>query len=419
MHLCIFEDQYYSNFLPLAYFRPVYDLRSGMLSLRSKIVSLLPRATQTLFVRRELSALLTEENPRTTVNGLPDDDCWFVNGRLLADEAAGTLLRQRLKGSRVFMHHGSVAAAFVARRDVPRAVASGPITDDSFPGIPAEQHECTLLRFPWELIHRTPEEIERDLLRTATTRRGYRGVRGTISGVHLINKKHLYAGKNCTINAGAVLDASDGPIVIGSNVTVMPNAVIEGPAFIGDHSIVKIGAKLYHGTSVGAHCKVGGEIECSVIQSYSNKQHDGYLGHSYLGSWINLGAGTNTSDLKNTYGTVKVDVHGTLVDTQSQFVGMIMGDHAKAGISTMFNSGTVVGVSCNVYGPGFQPKTIPSFSWGEPGSMTDYDLEKSLSTARRMMARRDVTLSPAYEEVFRRIYTLTNNERHTGDRRPG
>ena len=237
-------------------------------------------------------------------------------------------------------------------------------------------------------------------------------MRGKIyPGAHLVNKKHILIGRGSVIKSGAVLDAENGPIIIGENVTVMPNAVIEGPAFIGDHSIIKVGAKIYHGTSIGERCKVGGEVEASVIQSYSNKQHDGFLGHSYLGSWVNIGADTNTSDLKNTYGTVKVFLNGELVDTKLQFVGLIMGDHSKTGINVMFDTGTIVGVSCNIYGAGLPPKFIPSFSWGGEGSFSTYNLEKSLETALRVMARRDVQMGAAYEMLMKDVYAATEDER--------
>ena len=191
----------------------------------------------------------------------------------------------------------------------------------------------------------------------------------------------------------------------------MPNAVIEGPASIGDRTVVKVGAKIYHGTSIGRECKVGGEVEASIVQSYTNKQHDGFLGHSYLGSWVNIGADTNTSDLKNTYGSVKVQLELERIDTGMQFVGVMMGDHSKTGINVMFDSGTVVGVSCNVYGAGLPPKFVPGFSWGDGKSLSVYDLEKGLETARRVLLRRDITMTDAYERLYRHVFAATRSSR--------
>jgi len=156
---------------------------------------------------------------------------------------------------------------------------------------------------------------------------------------------------------------------------------------------------------------VGGELEETIVHSYSNKQHDGFLGHSYLGMWVNLGADTNNSDLKNNYGNVKVYVDGEMVDSGSMFVGLTMGDHSKSGINTMFNTGTVVGVSCNVYGGGFPPKFIPSFTWGGAEGLVEYRLDKALETARAVMNRRKIDLTAADEKLIRGIFEATAKER--------
>jgi UDP-N-acetylglucosamine diphosphorylase/glucosamine-1-phosphate N-acetyltransferase len=158
-------------------------------------------------------------------------------------------------------------------------------------------------------------------------------------------------------------------------------------------------------------CKVGGEVEGAIIHSFSNKQHDGFLGHAYLGMWVNLGADTNNSDLKNNYGTVKVVIDGTQVDTGSMFMGLVMGDHSKSSINSMFNTGTVVGVSSNVFGSGFPPKSVPSFAWGGSEGMTTYEIERALDVARRVMGRRKVELTKAEEAVLRSVFEQTKNAR--------
>ncbi len=184
-----------------------------------------------------------------------------------------------------------------------------------------------------------------------------------------------------------------------------------GPCSIGNGTIVKAGARIYEDTSVGEVCKVGGEVESSIIHSFSNKQHDGFLGHSYLGMWVNLGADTNNSDLKNNYGSVKVVINDEQIDSGSQFMGLTMGDHAKTAINTMFNTGTVVGVACNVFGGGFPPKYIPSFTWGGPEAITTYAMERSIEVAKRAMARRNVQLTDATERLLKKIFDLTRDER--------
>jgi UDP-N-acetylglucosamine diphosphorylase/glucosamine-1-phosphate N-acetyltransferase len=237
-------------------------------------------------------------------------------------------------------------------------------------------------------------------------------MRGLVyEGAHLVNPSNIVIGAGSKIKPGVVLDAEGGPIYIGSNVTVFPNAVIEGPAFVGDRSLIKVGAKIYEHTSIGEVCKVGGEVEASVIHSFSNKQHDGFLGHAYLGMWVNLGADTNNSDLKNNYGSVKVIIDGQTIDSGSMFMGLVMGDHSKSSINSMFNTGTVVGVSSNVFGSGFPPKSVPSFAWGGGEAIKTYDLERALLVARRVMGRRKLELSACEEAVLRTVFDLTKHER--------
>jgi len=191
----------------------------------------------------------------------------------------------------------------------------------------------------------------------------------------------------------------------------MPNAVIQGPCYVGEKSKIKIGAKIYPGTSIGEFCKVGGEVEESIIHSYSNKQHDGFLGHAYLGQWVNIGAGANNSDLKNNYSKVNVYVNGELIDSDSLFVGLTMGDHSKTGINTMFNTGTVVGVMCNIFGADLFSKFVPSFSWGSVRKMTENKLDKALQTARLVMGRRGQDMTPEYENMLKHVHEMAGSNR--------
>jgi UDP-N-acetylglucosamine diphosphorylase/glucosamine-1-phosphate N-acetyltransferase len=181
--------------------------------------------------------------------------------------------------------------------------------------------------------------------------------------------------------------------------------------YIGEGSQIKSCARIYDNVCIGKVCKVGGEVEDSIILPFTNKQHSGFIGHAYLGSWVNIGADTNCSDLKNNYGSVKVYVNGEVVDSGSQFLGVIMGDHTKTAINTMFNTGTIVGFSCNIFGAGFPSKYIPSFSWGGADAVTTYDIQRSIETARRAMIRRDHVMTESDERLFKKIFDLTTKER--------
>jgi UDP-N-acetylglucosamine diphosphorylase/glucosamine-1-phosphate N-acetyltransferase len=218
-------------------------------------------------------------------------------------------------------------------------------------------------------------------------------------------------GKGSTVGPGAVIDASEGPVFIGNNVNILPTAVIEGPCYIGDGSMIRVGAKIYGNTSIGRGCKVGGEVEHSILHSHCNKQHDGFLGHAYLAPWVNLGAGTTTSNLKNTYGSVRVHINGKTVDSHKMFVGMTAGDHVKVGINGTIDTGTVIGPSSNIYGTSIPPRNIPPFTWGTTGDFSTYDIERAVSVATTVMGRRNVVASDAYKQLLRYIFETTSNER--------
>lgn len=217
------------------------------------------------------------------------------------------------------------------------------------------------------------------------------------SGVFLLHPERVFIGSNIRIDPCVVLDASDGPIIIESGVHVQAHSVLMGPCFIGQGSKIKAGAKIYPHSVIGELCKVGGEVENSIIHAFSNKQHEGFLGHSYIGEWVNLGADTNTSDLKNTYGAIRITRRSKPVDTGRMFLGLLCGDHTKSGINTMFTTGTVCGIHANVFGAGYAPQEISSFAWGAIGDNRRYPLKKAISVAETVMQRRGRILLP--EEV--------------------
>ncbi|HNI06201.1 MAG TPA: GlmU family protein [Flavobacteriales bacterium] len=219
------------------------------------------------------------------------------------------------------------------------------------------------------------------------------------------------------LEAGAVAHAAtfnttNGPVWIGAGAEVMEGALLRGPIALGQHAQIKMGAKIYGPSAFGPACRVGGEVNNSVMLGYSNKGHDGFLGNSVLGEWCNLGADTNNSNLKNTYGRVKVWSYAeeNMVNTGLQFCGLIMGDHSRSGINTMFNTGTVVGVSANIFGADFPPKRIPSFAWGGASGFDLYDLERAMETAHQVMERRGVALTPVDEEILKVVFHRDNAE---------
>jgi len=409
--ICVFEDTAYRNLLPLVHLRVTSDLRCGITTLREKIERSYPAIPLSLHCREYLADLVREQNFGVPVNNVQGKSCLFVNGRVVADRSLPEAIPPDgpdvvyLNGETVVAARLSGGALESVRRNLPDTI--GP---EHFEGTTQTEVEVHLIDYPWDLVRRNGDEIVADFaLLIAEEKERMRGL--VYEGAHLVNRNNLFVGDGTQIKPGVVLDAESGPIYIGKNVTVFPNATIEGPAYVGNGCMIKIGAKIYENSSIGEKSKVGGEVEESIIHSHSNKQHDGFLGHSYLARWVNLGADTNTSDLKNNYANVRVLLNGESIDTGSPFVGLTMGDHSKSGINTMFNTGTVVGVSSNVFGSGYPPKAVPSFTWGGAEGMSTYRLDKSLEVAKRVMARRKVSLSSVEETVMRKVFDLTREER--------
>jgi UDP-N-acetylglucosamine diphosphorylase/glucosamine-1-phosphate N-acetyltransferase len=243
----------------------------------------------------------------------------------------------------------------------------------------------TTLSYLWDTLDIVGNQIELDKAYFPLYRPF---IKSHYEGVYGLEKEEIYIGENVKIAPGVVIDATEGAVIISDNVKIMPNSVIIGPCFIGANSVIKIGAKIYENCAIGNNCKIGGELENSIIQSYSNKQHEGFLGHSFIGEWVNLGADTNNSDLKNTYENITVNLNGKTVKTERMFLGLLCGDHTKSGINTMFTTGTIAGVCGILVREWFLPNFIPSFSWGGGQKSPIYHLEKAIKTVNTVMARR-------------------------------
>ena len=329
----LFEDAGWWRHYPLALTRPVFELRVGVTSLGRRLLAQMAARKYTrasLLCREYLAAVTRRAFPTLAVNEMPlDGDLLFLNGATLFFKGELERLLKQLETTPVLHSGGRLVAARLPAAEGKRLLkwlSLGLETVGGVPGCPRElrgQPTKEPVRFmdrPWDLIHQNEPTLMDDFSITSSgfSRAGagaraggaMRGAAPTLPalspGAHLVKKNRILARPGARVMTGAVLDASSGPIILGENARIMPNAVVMGPAYIGPNSVIKIGAKIYGGTSIGPVCKVGGEVEGSILQGYSNKQHEGFLGHSYLGEWTNLGAGTDTSDLKNNYGTVRV-----------------------------------------------------------------------------------------------------------------
>lgn len=405
--LCLFEDERAAQFYPLTLTRPVFDLRCGMTLLYEKITRQFEHAPLHLFCRAHLADVVREAHPHARVNEMPACASWFVHARFLFHDKLPEISDREL----LLKHQGQTVAAFIKPEKL-LLVDQALKLPASLEKVAEQEVAGQWLNYPWDLVNANAQAITRDF---AFYNRGGQILGKVYPNVTLLNAQNIFIAASAKVKPGVVLDAEEGPIYIDEGATVMANAALQGPLYVGKNSTIKMGAKIYEGTAIGDVCKIGGEVEESIIQGYSNKQHEGFLGHAYLGEWVNLGADTNNSDLKNNYGSVKVRINGASIDSGSLFAGLFMGDHAKSGINTMFNTGTVVGVMSNVFGAGYPSKAVPSFAWGGVPSFETYALDKALEVARRVMARRKCELTAAQEKVLRHVFALTEAERKQND----
>ncbi|MFH1863028.1 MAG: putative sugar nucleotidyl transferase [bacterium] len=390
--LVIFEDDSALTLEPLTLTRPVWDLLCGIRTLREKVAALFPETTLHYFARTFLSSVSGSQ----TLEELNKLNATWINGSFLADSGLKAVIDLApgcawIQNGRVVAFCGSASLDWGAGTSLP---ANG------FQCIEAPEDSGALCRYPWELVQAMNVQNDKE----AHTLRQLGQIRGDVHPkAILIRSEDIYIGTGAQIGAGAVLDASKGPIVLDDDVLIGANAVMEGPTCLKCKVQVKPLSQVV-GSCLGEESRVGGEVSCSIIQGFSNKQHGGFLGHSFIGSWCNLGSGTETSNLKNNYSPIKVQVGKNLVDTESLFVGLTMGDHSKSAIGSVFNTGAVVGVGCNIFGAGFPPRFVPSFHWGGAEKLTRYPFKPTLETARAMMARRNWELTQEMIEILEWVY---------------
>ncbi|UWX58192.1 GlmU family protein [Chlorobaculum sp. MV4-Y] len=406
MQVIIFEDEKTPRFTPLADLKPVYNLVTGCHSLRERFVAAFGgRQMLTWHLRRHIAPWFAEANPGSVVNSVLEDEVLLVNGRLICDAAVTQFIdAERIALGEAIVQNGNLL--FCRTKAEPLHVLNTVFPDTIDGMMLAGAFSCVevsgfrLIENLWDPVTMHPAMMRED---------GEALALGRIDGeVHpsaiLVNPSAITVEKGAEVKAGAVLDASDGFIFICARAVVEPVALLMENVFIAPGARVKSGARIYSNVFVGGGVKAGGEIEDSIMEPFSNKQHDGFLGHSYISSWCNLGAGTDTSDLKNNYSQVSIETAHGKIATGQQFLGLLMGEHSKCSIGTRFNTGTVVGTSSNIFGNGMPAKYVPSFSWGDGNTGTSrYEADKAVETARKVMARRKVEMSAAYEEMLRAV----------------
>lgn len=433
--VCFFDDEQSLHFQPLTLTRPMDDLRVGIRTIREKWLADLKTERFQRVPRPELFNLFP-------CDGEPAGMVLWINSRLLPDpeiisqalalpmngviQMNGTLLvcRTDAQTTRAWLRNGmpgnladpeaddspattqlssgrtsSVRNVSPVRNASPDRNSKETASDRIF----SPASEPVLLEQLWDLLRYNAAEIAQDIVRDS----GLEQLKPRAAdGIYIYGEHPVWVSPEIHLEPGLTFVTLEGPVFIGKGATIMAGSIVRGPAAICEGSVVKMGAKIYGNTTIGPVCKVGGEINSAIFHSYTNKAHEGYAGNSIFGQWCNLGADTNTSNLKNNYQTVRFPdwPTGEEQDTGELFLGTVMGDHGKTGINAMLSTGTNCGVCCNLFSHGYPPKLIPSFSWVNSVGITPYLFDKAVETMRRTMKRRKVTLSEEYVRMMRHIF---------------
>lgn len=377
MNYVLFDDDGWKHLLPLTFTRPACEIRIGILTIREKWERRLKATTfykTEKYLQQKFTFQVNEAQPTV-----------YINGRACPDDTTAAEVKRLKPGQALYAGDALIAYSEKAKDKI------------------ASKGKTSFINFPWDVFRNNGVELINDFILITKGRKS----RPLSRSNKVANKGKIF------LEAGAYAECStfntqNGPIYLSKDAVVMEGCLVRGGFALGEHSELKMGAKIYGPTTIGPHCKVGGEVNNSVIFGYSNKAHDGFLGNSVVGEWCNLGADTNNSNLKNNYGEVKAwsYAQGKMIGTDLQFCGLVMGDHSKAGINTMFNTGTVVGVNANIFGGGFPPTHLPSFSWGGSGKLERYDYAKAMEVAERVMERRNIPLTDADKRILKHISEL-------------
>jgi len=388
MTAVLFDDELtWKNLLPLTFTRPVSEIRIGILSIRQKWDKHLN--THCRYLTRHF---LSEKYA-----GAGDAESFYINSKYCPDQPLVSAIAA-LKPEQALYKNNSLIAFFGKASQLSATTSFQKIEFGS---------AVFEVNHVWEIFQKNAEAIKADF-ELLTHNRVSQPLSNTVT---VIGDKRLVFLEEGAKAEACILNTTSGPVYLGQDAEIMEGSVVRGPLALCDHSALKLSTKIYGATTIGPHSKVGGEVNNSVIFGYSNKAHDGFLGNSVIGEWCNLGADTNNSNLKNNYGSVKLFnyAENAMVDTGLQFCGMVMGDHSKAGINTMFNTGTVIGVGCNIYGGGFPAAHIANFSWGGSEGFENYRLEKLFETAARVFERRGLVFDDGEKKI---LTAVSNNDLH-------
>jgi len=397
MRLILFDDRSAENLLPLSFTRPVGDLRVGILTIAEKWEKHMALAG----IKSQGASFLTRDYLQVKYPTQAADDNLLINGSLLPDNELLSAIKE-LQTGKALKQGQVLLAARCSREDLTGFQEEAILEKATEYG-----EEISLVDYPWKIFRLNGQEISADFELLTAGRQSASLKDVQVFGDHPVFVEDGFKGSHFTLNT------SNGPIYLGHDSEIMEGSVIRGPFALCEGAIIKLGTKIYGPTTLGPACRGGGEMNNVVMQANPNTRHAGFLGNAVLGEWCNIGADSNNSNLKNNYSEVKVWNYpkGRFTRTGLQFCGLIMGDHSKCGINTMFNTGTVVGVSANIFGAGFPRNFIPSFSLGGAAGMSTYRMVKVLETATLVMERRGIALSEADRQILQWVFDHTEQYR--------
>ncbi|MEK7775240.1 MAG: putative sugar nucleotidyl transferase [Candidatus Zixiibacteriota bacterium] len=408
LNVVVYEDNQFRAFYPLTYTRPVFTLRAGIVPLHLRLKRFFGNISVSCAARHDIAPFLSE-----TVRDLPvnivkrgDGDLFFVNGRL-RDPGNLAQLIDKCTLNTVFTTDDGIAGVFLVGNMLKNAPSIATPEDfvklvsDEWGDFTPVQTTATLYRGLWDIMADIEGEIDADYKWLSPTFGAVKDVK-IHDGSWLIHREQIFLGEMVEVMPGAVIDATKGPVYVGINSRVESHAAIYGPCVIGANSVILAGK--IAGSSIGHTCRVGGEVEESIFHAYVNKYHAGFIGHSYVGQWVNFGAMTTNSDLKNNYSTIRVTVNGDSIDTGSIKVGSFIGDHTKFGIGTLLNTGIAIGPACNIFGGILlTDHEVPPFQWGATGRYHQYQFDKAMTSISAACDRRNHQLSAHEKELLRKI----------------
>ncbi|OSZ78787.1 glucose-1-phosphate thymidylyltransferase [Chitinophagaceae bacterium IBVUCB1] len=391
MQVILFDTAVRNSLLPFTHTRPVADIRCGILTMRERWERFLNQPSSTL----------TVPYLQTVFPNQASTDNLYINGAVFANPSIADAVLKLNNGG--VLAKGNLVIGYRTDKQ-----------SDSIDALPQAGNvqydgDAYALQNVWDIFANNGNAILGDYKLLTYNKQS----QPIPEHVTVTGRENLFIEEGAIINAGCIINASTGPVYIAKGSEILEGCMLRGPIAIGENAVVKMGAKIYSDTTIGAGCKVGGEVSNVVFFANSNKGHDGYLGNAVIGEWCNLGADTNCSNLKNNYDEIKIwDEHSNKsVKTGLTFCGLLMGDHSKCAINTMFNTGTVVGVSANIFGAGFPEKFVPSYCWGGSEGMTTYSFDRAMETATRMMARRSRMITDAERDMYRYIFDNTTAQR--------